>query len=184
MGLFTHKNPRLKLYEAYKKADFLDDDPSVVSQAYFLNMEAVCDLLEDDIVGIQLFEDHLEISNPDPDSVLSFPYSRVKDVKYGEVDEVVEKEHSIPGRAFFSGCCLFCLFGIIINLIVGVIAGIVGAVIGAVSALRPEKTTYVHTELSMVCTSPSGKDYTFRLKCDGSRIDSTDFMQVLRKNTF
>ena len=182
MGLFDITKP--KIYREYVKAEFLNSNISVLSQAYFLNMESVCDLADGEIVGIQLFEDRLEIRNADPDSVLSFPYSNVKDVKYGEIDEVVEKEHSIGGRAILSGCCLFCLVGLIFNIIWGALTGIAGAVVGALSAIRPEKTTYTHTELSMVCTSPSGKDYTFRLKCDALRMENTDFVQVLRKYTF
>lgn len=184
MGFIRPEKPVLDLYEAYNINSFLEEKSGVLEQVYCLNIEPVYDIANNDIVGIQLFEDHIEIRNADPNSILRFNYSDVRNVKYGKVSMITEKQHSVLIRALLCGIITYVVSEIFLYSFWASLTALAGAIIGGVSAISPERIATTYTELSMICTSSTGKDYTFRFKCDPLRVENTNFVQVLRQYTF
>ena len=93
---------------------------SIISD-YFLTMEKIMNIEENEIVDIALYEDHLEIKNKK--QTLKLDYDQVKDVFHGYEDVLVEKQRSPIGRA----------------LVGGLLFGGAGAVVGAISGTQTTK---------------------------------------------
>ena len=113
-----------------------------VTSEYFVLLCDVGKLGKGNATKVELFEDHLELSNLTQKSPISLKYDQITDIKYTNEIETVEKEKSVIGRAIV-GKMLF---------------GDIGAQVGGMSGLGTKSQKEKHTIFAISYTSKNGDE--------------------------
>lgn len=109
---------------------------------YFLLLDDVGQLKGGNMVGLALYDDHLELSAPMSPTPISLSYTQITDVYHGIETEIKEKNKSVIGRA----------------LVGGLLFSGVGAVVGAISGAGTKQTKTNKTVFIISYTASSGED--------------------------
>ena len=123
MGLFTSK-----------KGDIIGE--------HFQITEDLGKLRKGDMVKVELYDDHLELSTLLTKQPITLDYSQITDVFYGSQTELVEKSKSPIGRA----------------VVGGLLTGGVGAVVGAVSGIGKKEKKVKKVMFIISYTSSAGEE--------------------------
>lgn len=113
-----------------------------VTSEHFKLLQDVGKLGAGNATKVELFDDHLELSNMIQKAPISLKYSQITDVKYTDEIETIEKSKSVIGRAIV-GKTLF---------------GDIGAQIGAISGTGKKEKREHHFLFAISYVSTSGND--------------------------
>ncbi|MGN0352434.1 MAG: hypothetical protein ACI4ES_12345 [Roseburia sp.] len=113
-----------------------------VTSEYFNLLQDIGKLTAGNMTKIELFDDHLELSNMVQKTPITLKYSQITDVKYTDEIETIEKSKSVIGRA-----------------IVGkVLFGDVGAQVGAISGTGTKQKKEHHFLFAISYTTSLGEE--------------------------
>ena len=113
-----------------------------VTSEYFKLLQDVGKLGIGNATKVEIFDDHLELSNMIQKNPISLKYSQITDVAYTDEIETIEKSKSVIGRAIV-GKALF---------------GDVGAQVGAISGVGKKQKKQRRFLFAISYTSSSGED--------------------------
>lgn len=114
---------------------------SIISE-YFMLLEDVGQLRQENMVNVVLHDEYLELSAPMAKTPITLDYAQITDVFYGAETEIIKKSKSPIGRAIAGG------------LLFGGAGAVVGAVSG--SGTKEKKVSKIYFIISY--TSAAGED--------------------------
>lgn len=114
---------------------------SIISE-YFKLLCDVGQMKKDNVVDVQLYEDHLALSAPMSQNPITLRYAQITDVYYGLETEIQQKNKSVVKRA----------------LLGGLLFGGVGAIVGGISGNGTKEKKVNKFIFIISYTSSSGAD--------------------------